>query len=85
MRGEEALILHRTRQDAVVLTLRSVTVAAPGWRRAPLPLAPLLAAAGVPTTLPARAPLTPAGAVTATSPDPRQRIGARRALGWSGR
>lgn len=42
MRGEEALILHRTRQDAVVLTLRSVTAAAPGWRRALLPLALLL-------------------------------------------
>ncbi|MEJ6544120.1 DUF1990 family protein [Brachybacterium paraconglomeratum] len=42
VRGEEALILHRTRQDAVVLTLRSVTAAAPGWRRALLPLALLL-------------------------------------------
>lgn len=42
VRGEEAFILHRTRQDAVVLTLRSVTAAAPGWRRTLFPLALLL-------------------------------------------
>lgn len=42
VRGEEAFILHRTQQGAVVLTLRSVTVSAPGWRRALFPLALLL-------------------------------------------
>jgi uncharacterized protein (UPF0548 family) len=42
VRGEEAFILHRSQQGAVVLTLRSVTAAAPGWRQALFPLALLL-------------------------------------------
>lgn len=42
VRGEEAFILHRTPQGAVVLTLRSGTAAAPDWRRALFPLALLL-------------------------------------------
>ena len=39
VRGEEAFILHLTREGAVVLTVRSVTAAAPGWRRALYPFA----------------------------------------------
>ncbi|MGP9538648.1 DUF1990 family protein [Brachybacterium sp. AOP43-C2-M15] len=42
VRGEEAFILQRAPDGTVVLTLRSVTAAAPGWRRLLFPVALLL-------------------------------------------
>jgi uncharacterized protein (UPF0548 family) len=42
VRGEEAFILHRAPGGEVVLTLRSVTAPAPGWRAILFPVAMLL-------------------------------------------
>jgi uncharacterized protein (UPF0548 family) len=36
--GEEAFIVHRDEADAVWLTIRSVTMPAPGWRTAGFPI-----------------------------------------------